>query len=183
MAESEYDREMAEVLQYAEEAEVVCVIMPLINQCLVYDSRNAEDDPPRIWVSAPLGSGERRLRHVNRARPHMPHARELAVIPWNGSVHGLEDSSVWEMLQRRMGSAGFRQRPGVVRPCAARSAAVGAPVDDGAHQRPGALPHSLGAEPLATNHPRRVREATLLPVRGSAFAAKRGAFARPAPPY
>ena len=107
MADSEFDREMAEALQYAEEAEVVCVILPLINQCLVYDSRSAEEDPPRIWVSAPLGSGERRLRHVNRARPNLPHARELAVLPWTGSIHGLEDSGVWEMLQRRMGASGF----------------------------------------------------------------------------
>ncbi len=107
MAEFDYDREMAEVLQYAEEAEVVCVILPLVNQCLVYDSRREQDDPPRIWVSAPLGSAERRLRHVNRARPHLRHARELAVIPWSGSIHGLEDSSVWEMLQRRMESSGY----------------------------------------------------------------------------
>ncbi len=107
MADSDYDREMAEALQHAEEAEVVCIILPLINQCLVYDSRSAENDPPRISVSAPLGSAERRLRHVNRARPNMSHARELAVIPWSGSIQSLEASGVWEMLQRRLQNSGF----------------------------------------------------------------------------
>ncbi len=107
MADSDYDREMAEALQHAEEAEVVCIILPLINQCLVYDSRSAENDPPRISVSAPLGSAERRLRHVNRARPNLSHARELAVIPWSGSIQSLEASGVWEMLQRRLQNSGF----------------------------------------------------------------------------
>ena len=50
MAEFDYDREMTEALQHAEASEVVCIILPLINQCLVYDSRSAQDDPPRISV-------------------------------------------------------------------------------------------------------------------------------------
>jgi hypothetical protein len=107
MADSDYDREMAEALEHAEAAQVVCVILPQINQCLVYDGRTAAEDPPRIAVSAPLGSGERRLRHVNRARPHLPHARELAVIPWTGSIQSLSDSGVWGMLVRRMENSGF----------------------------------------------------------------------------
>ena len=82
MADQEYDREMAEAIEHAETSEVVCIILPLINQCLVYDNRSTAEDPPRISVSPPLGSAERRLRHVNRARPNMPHARELAAIPW-----------------------------------------------------------------------------------------------------
>jgi hypothetical protein len=102
MSESEYDREMAEALENAETAEVVCVIMPIINQCLVFDSRTAVDDPPTISVSAPLGSGERRLRHVNRARPDLKHARELAVLPWSGSIGGFENSRIWGMLSDRM---------------------------------------------------------------------------------
>lgn len=107
MADHEYDREMAEAIRYAEEAEVVCIILPLIQQCLVYDSRSAAGDPPRIWVSAPVGGSERRLRHVNRARPHLEHARRLAAIPWTGSIRALHESGVWEMLQRRMGGSGF----------------------------------------------------------------------------
>jgi hypothetical protein len=93
---------MAEALENAETAEVVCVIMPIINQCLVFDSRTAVDDPPTISVSAPLGSGERRLRHVNRARPDLKHARELAVLPWSGSIGGFENSRIWGMLSDRM---------------------------------------------------------------------------------
>ncbi len=112
MAEFDYDREMTEALQHAEASEVVCIILPLINQCLVYDSRSAQDDPPRISVSAPLGSADRRLRHVNRARPNMPHARELAVLPWSGSIQSFEGSGVWEMLQRRMQESGFEGAQG-----------------------------------------------------------------------
>ena len=107
MAAPQEDREMAEALQHAEAAEVVCVILPLINQCLVYDGRTQSDDPPRIYVSAPLGSAERRLRHVNRARPNLRHAREMAAIPWTGSIESLANSGVWRMLADRMASAGF----------------------------------------------------------------------------
>ena len=107
MADSEYDQEMADALHSAETAEVVCIILPTIDQCLVYDSRSAPDDPPRIAVSAPLGSAERRLRHVNRARPEFPHARELSVLPWTGSIESFSNSAIWEMLERRMNSAGF----------------------------------------------------------------------------
>ena len=107
MSESEYDREMAEALENAETAEVVCVIMPVLNQCLVFDSRTAVDDPPTISVSAPLGSGERRLRHVNRARPDLKHARELAVLPWSGSIGSFENSRIWGMLSDRMMGSGY----------------------------------------------------------------------------
>ena len=107
MPDHDGDREMTEALQSAESATVVLVILPIINQCLVYDSRTGPDDPPRISVSAPLGSAERRLRHVNRARPDLPHARELSVIPWAGSIEAFAGSPVWELLGRRMKSAGF----------------------------------------------------------------------------
>jgi len=114
MSDQEFDHEMAESLQNAEAAEVVCVILPIINQCLTYDSRRALDDPPRITVSAPLGSGERRLRHVNKARPHMDRARELAVLPWSGSINAFSNSKIWGMLQDRMLSSGY---PNAERQC------------------------------------------------------------------
>ena len=109
MSEPEFDHEMAEALENAEAAEVICIILPLINQCLVYDSRSAPDDPPRIAVSPPLGSGERRLRHVNKARPHLERSRSLAVIPWPGSVGSLAESGVWRMLVTRMADSGFEE--------------------------------------------------------------------------
>ena len=109
MSEPEFDHEMAEALENAEAAEVVCIILPLINQCLVYDSRSAPDDPPRISVSPPLGSGERRLRHVNKARPRLERSRSLAVIPWPGSVGSLAESGVWRMLVTRMADSGFEE--------------------------------------------------------------------------
>jgi hypothetical protein len=107
MAEPEFDREMAEAIEHAEAAEVVCVIFPMINQCLVYDSRFETHDPPRVFVSPPLGSAERRLRHTNRARPNLKHAKELAVLPWTGSLTSMGESRIWEMIVTRMASSGF----------------------------------------------------------------------------
>jgi hypothetical protein len=107
MSDSEFEREMAEALENAEAAEVVCVILPIINQCLVFDGRSGPDDPPRLTVSAPLGSGERRLRHVNKTRPHLERARELAVLPWSGSINAFANSRIWGMLQDRMLSSGY----------------------------------------------------------------------------
>ncbi len=94
-------------MEHAEAAEVVCVIFPLINQCLVFDSRSATDDPPRVSVSPPLGSADRRLRHANRDRPNLKHARELAVLPWTGSITGLSESPIWQMIVTRMAASGF----------------------------------------------------------------------------
>ena len=105
--ENDFEREMAKAISNAETAEVVCVIFPLISQCLVYDSRQGPEDPPKISVSPPLGSAERRLRHVNQSRPHLRHARGLAVIPWIGSITTMAGSDVWRMLQNRMIGSGF----------------------------------------------------------------------------
>jgi hypothetical protein len=105
--ENDFEHELAKAISNAETAEVVCVIFPLISQCLVYDSRNGPEDPPRITVSPPLGSAERRLRHVNQSRPHLRHARALAVIPWIGSITTMVGSDVWKMLEDRMTGSGF----------------------------------------------------------------------------
>ncbi len=106
MSDSEFEREMAEAIENAEIAEIVCIILPLLNQCVVFDSRYSDEDPPIITISPPLGSGDRRLRYVNRARPHLAHAHSLAAIPWQSSVRSLIESPVWEMLYRRIAQSG-----------------------------------------------------------------------------
>ena len=103
----DFDSDMHEALEHAERSEVVCIIMPFINQCLVLDGRYTADEPPTLTVSPPLGSAERRLRQVNQQRPNLKHTRELAVIPWPGSVASLVNSTVWEMMVRRMEAPGF----------------------------------------------------------------------------
>ena len=108
----DFDNDMSESIENAEKSEVVCVILPFINQCLVLDARQDENDPPRVSVSPPLGSGERRLRHVNQARPKIKHARELAVFPWSGSVQSLANSALWELIVRRMADSGFPEVAG-----------------------------------------------------------------------
>ncbi|MEX2599821.1 MAG: hypothetical protein WD533_09225 [Dehalococcoidia bacterium] len=105
--EPEFDREMAEAIASAETAEVVCVIFPMINQCLVFDGRCAPDDPPQLTVSPPQGSAERRLRRVNKARSHLKHAHDLALIPWTGSIHSMVESEVWELIVTRMAASGY----------------------------------------------------------------------------
>jgi len=106
--EQDFDREMAEAMAQAERAEVVCVIMPIINQCLVYDARHTADDPPRLTVSPPLGSAERRLRQVNQSRPHLKYVRDLTVLPWTGSVESFAHSDIWELIVRRMVNSGLK---------------------------------------------------------------------------
>ena len=105
--ESRFDRYMKEVLDSVEQAETVCVIFPLLNQCLIYDDRHTADDPPRITVSPPLGSAERRLRQLNRARPNVPKATELTAFPWTGSVTSLVQAGIWDKMVKRMVDSGF----------------------------------------------------------------------------
>ena len=107
--ESRFDRYMKEVLDSVEQAEIVCIIFPLLNQCLIYDDRHTEVDPPRITVSQPLGSAERRLRQLNRARPNVPRASELTAFPWAGSVTSLVQSGIWDKMVNRMIDSGFRE--------------------------------------------------------------------------
>ena len=105
--ESRFDRYMREVLDSVEQAEIVCVIFPILNQCLIYDGRHLNDDPPRITISQPLGSAERRLRQLNRARPNVPKATELTAFPWAGTVTSLVQSGIWDKLINRVIASGF----------------------------------------------------------------------------
>ena len=107
--ESRFDRYMKDLMDSVQQAEIVCIIFPLLNQCLIYDGRYAAEDPPRITVSSPLGSAERRLRHLNRARPSLPKATELTAFQWSGSVTSLLQSGIWERLVKRMADSGFQE--------------------------------------------------------------------------
>ena len=104
--DSDSGEELREFFQEIDSAEVVAVILPALGQCLVLDSRNTADDPPQMSVSPPLGSGEQRLRELNRARPHLPEAQRLVAIPWTGSVDALVRSGVWQRLVDRMVESG-----------------------------------------------------------------------------
>ena len=106
--EPEFNRDIGEILNEIDSAEVVTVIFPLLGRCLVLDSRSTADDPPLLTVVPQAGSGERRLHQVNQARPHLPEARGLAAIPWIGSVEALVRSGVWERLVHRMVDSGFK---------------------------------------------------------------------------
>ena len=103
--QSDFDHDMSEAIQNAENSEIICIILPFINQCLILDGRQEENDPPRVYVSPPLGSAERRLRQINQARPHLKHARELAIIPWTNSISSLANSNAWDLVLRKVAEA------------------------------------------------------------------------------
>ena len=100
--QSDSDHDMSEALQKAEQSDIICIILPFINQCLILDGRQEENDPPKVYVSPPLGSAERRLRQINQSRPHLKHARELAIIPWTNSISSLASSMVWSLILRKI---------------------------------------------------------------------------------
>ena len=100
--QSDSDHDMSEAIQNAERSDIICIILPFINQCLVLDGRQEENDPPKVYVSPPLGSAERRLRQINQSRPHLKHARELAIIPWTNSISSLAASIVWDLIIRKV---------------------------------------------------------------------------------
>ncbi len=105
----EREPSMEDILRNVEKAEVVCVIFPLLGQCLVYDNRHSEEDPPQVNVSPPLGSAERRLRQLNQARPHLSRTHKMTAVPWTGSVASMARSGIWERIVRRMEDAGFER--------------------------------------------------------------------------
>ena len=100
--QSDSDHDMSEAIQKAERSDIICIILPFINQCLVLDGRQEENDPPKVYISPPLGSAERRLRQINQSRPHLKHARELAIIPWTNSISSLASSIVWDLIIRKV---------------------------------------------------------------------------------
>lgn len=106
--DSEIERQMQGILDSVEQAEVVCVIFPRFGQCLVFDGRYTAEDPPRMAISPPLGSAERRLRQLNRARSYLPPAKEMTAIPWMDSVAGMARSGIWERLVSRMVDSDFK---------------------------------------------------------------------------
>ena len=105
--DKEFERQMQEVLDGVKTAEVVCIIFPHLSQCLVFDGRYTPEEPPRLAVSPPLGSIQRRLRQLNQARPYLPKVTQLTTIPWTEPVASLVRSGIWERLMARMIDSGF----------------------------------------------------------------------------
>jgi hypothetical protein len=103
----EPSEEQKGVFEEIDSAEVVVVIFSALGQCLVMDGRHTNEEPPEMSVSPPLGSGKRRLRELNQARPNIPEAQRLVGIPWGGSVNALVRSGVWDRLVKRMVESGF----------------------------------------------------------------------------
>ena len=103
----DFQRRKREILRTIDEAEVVCIIFSNFGQSLIFDSRYTAEEPPRIAVSPPVGSGERWLRQLNQARPHLPRAKEMATLPWVGSVASMVHAGIWERIVTRMVIAGF----------------------------------------------------------------------------
>ena len=106
--EPEFNRDMADILNDIDNAEVITIIMPFLGQCLVYDYRTTAEDAPLIMVSPPLGSAERRLRQLNQKRPNLPRAKEMVAVPWPGSVDSLVRSEIWDRLVQRVAETGFK---------------------------------------------------------------------------
>ncbi len=106
--EPEFERDMQDILNELDAAEVVTIILPLLGRCLVLDGRTTHEDPPHLSVVPQAGSAERRLQQVNSARPHLPAAQKVVAVPWTGSVDGLNRSEIWERLVHRMVDSGFK---------------------------------------------------------------------------
>ena len=76
--EPEFERDMQDILNELDAAEVVTIILPLLGRCLVLDGRATQEDPPHLSVVPQAGSAERRLQQVNSARPHQAQGYALA---------------------------------------------------------------------------------------------------------
>ena len=106
--EPEFNRDMADILNDINDAEVITIIMPFLGQCMIYDYRMTLEDPPLVMVSPPLGSAERRLRQLNQKRPNLPRAKEMVAVPWPGSVDSLIRSEIWNRMVQRVVDTGFK---------------------------------------------------------------------------
>lgn len=107
--DQEIERQMKELLKNVEQAEVICIIFPYFSQCLVFDGRCTNIDPPQITVAPLLGSAERRLYQLNQARPHLPKALGIVAFPWMNSITNMQGSAIWAKLMARMEVSGFDQ--------------------------------------------------------------------------
>ena len=108
MNQPDFDSDMSEMLQNASNSEVVCVILPIINQCLVLDSRSMDDDPPTLvvspasWVPPSAACGT----SISSARTCATRAS------WPSSLGSAPSRAwraprVWDMMVRRMVDSGF----------------------------------------------------------------------------
>ena len=98
----EYDVDLKAVREHVRSALTFSIFFPILRKSLVVDMRQGPTDGPLVRLLPMARSPGKRLRLLNRMRPHLPRAREMVVIPWPSYIGALVESGVWAGIETRV---------------------------------------------------------------------------------
>ncbi len=98
--------DIEEALRNVQTAEVLSIILPLLQKTLLVDTRYDASQGPLVKVVPMAGSVEERLRSLSRIRPHFPQPQRLAIIPWPRRVINLKTLGIWDRIMERLAESG-----------------------------------------------------------------------------
>ncbi len=79
-------------------ADLITVQIPHIGQALIVDTRTAKDGSPKVLVRPLVRSAVERAHKMPEIRPELGIPETVASFRWEGSVHQLKQSELWEAL-------------------------------------------------------------------------------------
>ena len=85
-------------LDNVESADLISVQIPHIGQALIVDTRTAKDGFPTVLIRPLVGSAVDRAHKMPEIRPELGIPETVASFRWEGSVHQLKQSELWEAL-------------------------------------------------------------------------------------
>ena len=103
---ADFPVEINETLETIENAEVICLLFPMIRHVLVVDTRTSSEVGAVAKVMPQARSLEERIRSIHQLRPEFPRPDNMAIIPWPKYIASLVNLGVAEALAKRLSAAG-----------------------------------------------------------------------------
>lgn len=95
------DKNLNEIYQAVDSADVLAVGFSRIAQRLLVDTRFDSQEPPMFRVVEQVSSVEERLRELKRIRPRFPKPERFTFFMWPISVASLQSLGVWERVLKQ----------------------------------------------------------------------------------
>ena len=105
--DTDYAIDLGAVFEVIDNAEVIIFRFVTIPQRLLFDARHTDVEGPLLRTVPRATSLEERFKTLKQLRPRFKIPERITAIWWPKYIRSLEDSGVWQRIQRRMAQAGY----------------------------------------------------------------------------
>lgn len=106
MMDNDFGINLAEVLALIQDADVLVVRFPLVDQRLLLDARDGDGEAARLLLAPRVRSLDERFRQLRQMRPDAPVPDTIRFIPWPKRVRSFRDAGLWNALMDRLEATG-----------------------------------------------------------------------------